>query len=96
NLDRQVREQTGGASDLASYTKEQGMRMSELQRRARIAILRERVARARICERDPTRPKEKVLPEDTVTVVINEMFAKTEVEYDRGKLPEGIVARVGR
>ncbi len=94
-LDREVREKTGGATDLAAHMKEQGMSMPELRRRARVAILRERVARAHICRKDPTRPKDKKLAEDSVTLVIDELLARARAETDRAKLPAGVVARIG-
>jgi len=94
-LDREMREKTGGATDLQAYMKEQGMAMPELRRRARIAMLRERVARAHIAQKDPTRPKDKKLAEDSVTLVIDDLLAKARAETDRTKLPEGVVARIG-
>ncbi len=94
-LDREMREKTGGATDLQAYMKEQGMAMPELRRRARIAILRERVARSHIGQKDPTRPKDKKLAEDSVTLVIDELLAKARAETDRQKLPAGVVARIG-
>ena len=55
DLDKEIRQRTGGLHDLEKEYKRHGMSREEFQRRCRSAIVRERVARDHMNRRDPTR-----------------------------------------
>jgi hypothetical protein len=71
--------------------------MSEaaLERRAKVAILRERVARKIMLMRDKTRDPDQELQEGTVTLVVDELYKVAPKQLDRSKLPKNVVARIG-
>jgi hypothetical protein len=94
-LDQRIRRESGGTLTLEDYRKEEETSAEALRRRAMTAVLRERLARAIYLEKDPGRRKDEEVPEDSVDVVIDELYRKTAKETDRSKLPAGVVARVG-
>jgi hypothetical protein len=91
-LDAQVRRQTG--KGLADMRDQLGMRPAELKRRGRLWLLQEKVARAEILAKDPSRPKDQRLSEDTVILVIDTLYKNAPKKYE--KLPAGVVARIGK
>jgi len=95
DLDRQVRQKTGGVQTIESLVRDKGMSMDDFRRRARLAILRELVARAIFCEKDSSRDPKRKLDEETVVFVINKLVQDTPAQLDRTKLPEDVYARVG-
>ncbi len=92
-LDARIKRQ--GGTGLADLRKSQGMREGELRRRGRLWLYQMRVAREKLNEKDPTRPKGRKVPEDTVMLTIDEMYRSVFKSKDRAKLPRGVVARVG-
>jgi len=92
DLDAQVQRQTG--KGLADMRDEVGMRPAELKRRGRLWLLQEKVARAEIIAKDPSRPKDQRLSEDTVILVIDTLFKDAPKQYEN--LPDGVVARIGK
>lgn len=93
-IDDQIRARTGGTGSLDQYRKDKGMTLGEFKRRVRLAILRERVARADVNKRDPSRDKQKPLDDSTVGLVIDEMYRKAPKVLDPKKLKSGLVARI--
>lgn len=91
-LDAQVRRKTG--KGLADMRDQVGMRPAELKRRGRLWLLQEKVARAEILAKDPSRSKDQRLSEDTVILVIDTLYKKAPKEYEN--LPNGVVARIGK
>ncbi|MHC4223889.1 MAG: peptidylprolyl isomerase [Planctomycetota bacterium] len=94
-LDRQVRQAGGGAQSLKALAAQFGMSEAALERRAKVAILRERVARTIMLMRDKTRDPEQELQEGTVTLVVDELYKVAPKQLDRSKLPKNVVARIG-
>jgi len=94
-LDQRIRRDSGGTMTLDDYRKEQDMPLEALRRRAATAVLRERLARAIYCEKDPSRRKDQEVPEDSVDVVIDELYRRAPREEDPAKLRKGLVATVG-
>lgn len=92
DLDAQVRRQTG--KGLADMRDQVGMRPAELKRRGRLWLLQEKVARAEILAKDPSRPRDQRLSEDTVILVIDTLFKEAPKKYEG--LPDGVVARIGK
>jgi hypothetical protein len=92
DLDAQVKRQTG--KGLADRRDQFGRRPAELRRRGRLWLLQEKVARAEILAKDPSRPRDQRLSEDTVILVIDTLYKKAPKQYE--KLPEGVVARIGK
>ncbi|MGH7162142.1 MAG: hypothetical protein ACREID_01555, partial [Planctomycetota bacterium] len=80
DLDRSIREETGGTYSLEQKRKDEEMTLAALRRRSRTAILRERLARAIYCEKDPTRDKAQPVPEDSIAVCVDELFRKAPKE----------------
>jgi hypothetical protein len=92
DLDAQVKRQTGkGLKDMSGQV---GMKPAELKRRGRLWLLQEKVARAEILAKDPSRPKSQRLSEDTVILVIDTLYKDAPKAYE--KLPKGVVARIGK
>jgi hypothetical protein len=94
-LDAKVREESGGDMNLERLLAQQEMTPGEMKRRARLAILREEVARRIFLGKDPSWPKDKELPEESVVLVIDKLYQEAPKELDPATLPEGVVARVG-
>jgi len=95
-LDAQIRKETGGTRSLEQERKRNGMSVKEFDRRMRMIVIRERVARDEMNKRDPNRDKNKELEESTVVLVIGKMFRSMPQEFDRAKLPGHVVARLGK
>ena len=94
-LDKQVRQKTGGVQTIETLVREKGMGMDDFRRRARLAILRELVARAIFCEKDSSRDPNRQLDEETVVFVINKLVQDTPMVLDGAKLPDDVYARIG-
>lgn len=93
-LDALIREKSGGAESLASYRKSHNMSEAEFRRVAREAILRERLARRILSDKDPTRPKDKEVAEQDVVLVMDTLFKNAKKELDPKKLPATILERL--
>jgi len=92
DLDAQVKRRTG--KGLAEMRGQVGMGPEELKRRGRLWLLQEKVARAEIIAKDPSRPKDQRLSEDTVVLVIDTLYKEAPKKYE--DLPRGVVARIGK
>jgi hypothetical protein len=93
-IDELVKREDERGRGLSDISKEYEMKRRELRRRARRWILQEKVARAIICEKDPTRSKDDPVQEDTIIAAIDEIFAQAETETDPRKLKKGVVVRI--
>jgi hypothetical protein len=89
-LDARVKSE-GQEGGLEAMRREHNMREEELRRKGRQWVLQEKVARAVLKEKDPTRADGPVA-DDSVIFVIDTLFKDAPKETE--KLPEGIVARV--
>ena len=63
-------------------------------RRGRQWVLQEKVARAELLQRDPSRKRDQPISEDTVILVIDTLFKEASKQFD--DLPKGVVARIGK
>jgi parvulin-like peptidyl-prolyl isomerase len=87
--DRMVKE--GQAGSLDELRKSFDMRKEELRRKGRQWVLMEKVARAILKEKDPSR-KDEPLSDDSVIFVVDTLFKEAKKETEG--LPEGVVARI--
>jgi len=95
SLDRQIREGSGGRYTLSKVLVEKDMTMADFMRRSRLALFRERVARALFRERDKSWPRDKTVAEDAVNLIIDSLYQKAPKELDLAKLPKGVLAKLG-
>jgi hypothetical protein len=95
NIDKRIREETGGRETLNSMLVSNEMSLSDFQRRSRIAVMRERVVRSIFQERDKSWPDDRAVAEDAVALTIDSLYQKAPKELDLAKLPEGVLARLG-
>jgi len=89
-LNERVMQQQGVGLD--EMRKQLDMRQAELRRRGRQWMLYERVARAIVNEKDPSRDKDSPLGDDTVILVIDTLVREAPQQSEG--LPEGVVARI--
>lgn len=94
-LDQRVREQSQGTMTLEQMMKAREMDPDDFQRRSRLALLRERLARSIMRERDNTWPADKEVSDDAVALTIDSLWEKEPKEFELAKLPEGVLAKVG-
>ena len=95
DLDKKVREESKGRMTLEQLMKTREMDPADFRRRARIALLRERVARSIIRQRDPTWPADKKVSDDAVQVAIDTLWDQEPKQFDLAELPAGVLAKVG-
>jgi len=95
NLDRKIRETSGGRQTVNSMLVEQEMSLLDFQRRSRLALLRERVVRSIFRARDSSWPRDKKVAEDAVTLTIDSLYRRAPKELDLAKLPKGVLAKLG-
>lgn len=88
-IDATARE--AGQPGLKELSKDYEMRDQELRRKVRQWVLQEKVARAVLKEKDPSR-KDEPLSDDSVIFVIDTLSKDAKKETEG--LPEGIVARI--
>jgi len=88
-IDAATRE--AGQGGLKELSKHYEMREKELRRKGRQWVLYEKVARAVLKEKDPSR-KDEPLSDDSVIFVIDTLVKEAKKETEG--LPEGIVARI--
>ena len=72
--------------------KHYGMQLRELSRRGRQWLLQKKVAREIINEKDTTRKKDAPISDDTIILVIDELYRNAEKKNEG--LPKGVVARI--
>jgi len=94
-LDRRVREESKGTLTLEQMMEQREMDKADFRRRSHVALLRERLARSILRERDASWPAEKRVPDDTVTLTIDKLYNDTSKEFDLKDLPEGVLGMVG-
>ncbi len=90
-LDRRVKEKSGGRLDLMTMAKQEGMTERALRRRARSGVLRERLALSEYRKRGD---KRKTLPEADIVLAMDQLYYKAKKETAPEKLPPGVVARI--
>lgn len=88
DLDRKLRQQ---GQDLDAYCKQFGMRKEELRRKGRQWVLMEKVSRAILKEKDPSRGDTPVT-DDSVIFVVDTLYKDAKKETEG--LPDGTVARI--
>ena len=95
DIDRKIREGSGGRDSLNSVLVKQNMSLNDFMRRSRVALLRERVVRAIFRERDKAWPADKMVAEDAVNLTIDSLYRKTPKVLDLTKLKKGVLAKLG-